>query len=153
MRVNLVMRLHVLLYLPCICVSYFTFRQTDDSVGSSSLKDGFRGAWAPLMDQTVNNSLAMQETQVWPQGQWSPLEKGMVTHYCILPWRIPWTEELDGLQSIGSHRIGHNWVTNTSRHLKVFTRCCLCAAFWFCMCGISYIWNLPMALKKSRVMS
>ena len=33
-------------------------------VGSSSLKDGFRGAWAPLMDQTVNNSLAMQETQV-----------------------------------------------------------------------------------------
>ena len=52
MRVNLVRRLPVLSYLPCICVSYLTFRQTDDRVGSSSLKDGYRGVWASLMDQT-----------------------------------------------------------------------------------------------------
>ena len=36
-----------------------------------------------------------------------PLEKGMATHSSILAWRIPWTEESDGLQSIGSHRVGH----------------------------------------------
>ena len=37
-----------------------------------------------------------------------PLEKGMATHSSILAWRIPWTEEPGGLQSLGSHRVGHN---------------------------------------------
>ena len=37
-----------------------------------------------------------------------PLEKEMATHTSILAWRIPWTEELDGLQSTGSQRIGHD---------------------------------------------
>ena len=37
-----------------------------------------------------------------------PLEKAMATHSCILAWRIPWTEEPDGLQSTGSQRIGHD---------------------------------------------
>ena len=37
-----------------------------------------------------------------------PLEKGMATHSGILAWRIPWTEEPDGLQSIGSQRVGHS---------------------------------------------
>ena len=37
-----------------------------------------------------------------------PLEEGMVTHSSILAWRIPWTEELGELQSMGSQRIGHN---------------------------------------------
>ena len=37
-----------------------------------------------------------------------PLEEGMVTHSGILAWRIPWTEEPGGLQSIESHRVGHN---------------------------------------------
>ena len=36
-----------------------------------------------------------------------PLEKGMATHSCILPWRIPWTEEPGGLQSTESQRVGH----------------------------------------------
>ena len=40
-------------------------------------------------------------------GREDPLEKGMATHSSILAWRIPWTEESDGLQSIGSHRVGH----------------------------------------------
>ena len=38
-------------------------------------------------------------------GQEDPLEKGVATHSSILAWRIPWTEEPDGLQSIGSHRV------------------------------------------------
>ena len=37
-----------------------------------------------------------------------PLEEGMATHSSILAWRIPWTEEADGLQSIGSQRVGHD---------------------------------------------
>ena len=42
-----------------------------------------------------------------------PLEKWMATHSGILAWKIPWTEEPGGLQSMGSPRIGHDWVTNT----------------------------------------
>jgi len=42
------------------------------------------------------------------------LEKEMAAHSRILPWRIPWTEEPGGLQSVGSQRVGHDWVTNTS---------------------------------------
>ena len=41
-------------------------------------------------------------------GQEDPLEEGMATHSNILAWRIPWTEEPDGLQSIGSQRVGHD---------------------------------------------
>ena len=50
----------------------------------------------------------MQETWVRSPGQEDPLEKGMATHSSILAWRIPWTEEPGGLQSIGSQRIGHD---------------------------------------------
>ena len=44
----------------------------------------------------------MQKTQVQSLGQEDSLEKGMATHSSILAWRIPWTEELGGLQSMGS---------------------------------------------------
>ena len=43
----------------------------------------------------------MQETQVQVQGREDALEKGMAIHSGILAWRIPWTEELGGLQSMG----------------------------------------------------
>ena len=43
----------------------------------------------------------MQETQVQSLGQEDPLEKGMATYFSILGWRIPWTEEPSGLQSMG----------------------------------------------------
>jgi len=46
--------------------------------------------------------------QVGSLGQDHPLEKGMATHSSILAWKIPWTEEPGGLQSMGSHRIGHD---------------------------------------------
>ena len=49
------------------------------------------------MAQMVKNLPAMQETQVWSLGQEDSLEKGMATHSSILVWRIPWTEEADGL--------------------------------------------------------
>ena len=49
----------------------------------------------------VKNLPAIQETQVRILGREDPLEKGMATHSNIPAWRIPWTEEPDGLQSIG----------------------------------------------------
>ena len=49
----------------------------------------------------------MQEIQVLSLGQEDPLEKEMETHSSILAWRIPWTEEPGRLQSIASHRDGH----------------------------------------------
>ena len=52
---------------------------------------------------------AMQEMHVRSLGQEDPVEEDMATHSKILAWRIPWTEELGGLQCIGSHRVGHNW--------------------------------------------
>ena len=50
----------------------------------------------------------MQETQVSPLVREDPLEKEMATHSTILAWRIPWTEEPGGLQSLGSQRVGHD---------------------------------------------
>ena len=60
------------------------------------------------MAQTVKNLLAMQETWVQSLGQEEPLEKGMATHSSIPAWRIPWTEEPGGLESMGSQRVGHD---------------------------------------------
>ena len=53
-------------------------------------------------------SATMWETQVRYLGQEDPLEKEMATHSSILAWRIPWTEEPGGLQSMGSQRVGHD---------------------------------------------
>ena len=63
------------------------------------------------MTQTMKNLPAMQETQVQSLGGEDPLGEGMATHSSILAWRIPWTEDPGGLQSIGSQRVGHNLVT------------------------------------------
>ena len=61
-----------------------------------------------LVAQMVKNMPAMQETWVQFLGQEDPLEKEMSTHSHILAWRIPWTEEPGGLQSMGSQRVGHD---------------------------------------------
>ena len=58
----------------------------------------------------------MQETQVRSLGLEDPLEKGMATHFSILDWRIPWTEEPGGLQSMGLQKVGHDSVTNTTAY-------------------------------------
>ena len=57
----------------------------------------------------VKNLPAMRETKVQSLGQEDPLEKGMAAHSSIPAWRIPWTEEPGGLQSMESQRIEHNW--------------------------------------------
>ena len=53
----------------------------------------------------------MQDTQVPSLGQKDPLKKGMATHSSILAWRILWTEEPGGLQSIELQRVRHDEVT------------------------------------------
>ena len=60
------------------------------------------------MAQAAKNLHVMQETGVQLLGQEDPLEKGMATHSSILAWRIPWTEESAGLQTIGSQRVRHD---------------------------------------------
>ena len=61
-----------------------------------------------MVAQTVKNLPARQEMWVQSLGWEDPLEKGIATHSSTLAWRIPWTEEPGGLQSMGSQRVGHN---------------------------------------------
>ena len=68
--------------------------------------------------QMVKSLPATQESRVWSLGWEDPLEKGMAIHCSILAWRIPWTEEPGGLQSMGSQRVRNDWATNTTIHLR-----------------------------------
>ena len=60
------------------------------------------------MAQTVKNLPAMWETWVQSLDWEDPLEEGIATHTSVLAWRIPWTEESGGLQSLGSQRVRHD---------------------------------------------
>ena len=77
----------------------------------------------------------MQETRVQSLGWEDPLEKGMTTHSSILAWRIPWMEELLGLQSMGSQRVGQDWVTFISLH------------FFISHASQFYLWNILNVIK------
>ena len=61
----------------------------------------------------VENPSAVQETWIPSLGREDPLEKGLATCSSILAWRIPWTEDPGGLQSVLSQTVGHNLATNT----------------------------------------
>ena len=64
---------------------------------------------ASLMAQMIKNLPAVQETWFRSLGWEVPLEKGIAaTHASVLVWKIPWTEEPDGLQSIGCQRVTHD---------------------------------------------
>ena len=60
------------------------------------------------MGQMVKNLPAVQETQVRSLGWEDPLEKGMATHFSVLAWEIPWSEEPGRLQLMELQRVGHN---------------------------------------------
>ena len=60
------------------------------------------------MAQTIKHLPEVQETWVQSPGWEDPLEKEMATHSSILAWKIPWTEEPGGLQSLGSKTVGHD---------------------------------------------
>ena len=85
----------------------------------------------------VKNVPAIQETQemqVWSLGQEDPLEEGVATHSSILAWRIPWTEEPGGLQSMGLQRVRYDLAIEHAR-----TSICLSIVFNF----------LPPSLRPS----
>ena len=67
----------------------------------------------PLVAQRVENLPAMQETQLPSLGREDPLEEEMTPHSRILAWRISWTEEPGGLQSMGSQELDTTeWLTH-----------------------------------------
>ena len=66
------------------------------------MEHGFPGGSA------VKNPPAMQETWIGSLNWEDPLEEEMSTHSSILAWKIPWTEEPGGLQSMGLQRVGHD---------------------------------------------
>ena len=65
-------------------------------------------SWGFPSGLEVKNLPAMQETQVQPLSQKDPLEPEIATHSSILAWRISWTEDTGGLQSIGSQNVRHD---------------------------------------------
>ena len=68
-------------------------------------------SWASPCGSMIKNLLAMQEPQekrVRSLGREDPLEEEMGTHSSTLAWRIPWTEEIDGLQYMGLRRVRHH---------------------------------------------
>ena len=69
-----------------------------------------------LVAQTVKNLPTMQETRVRSLGQEDPLWMGMSIHFSILAWRIPWTEEPGGLQSLGHRRVRYDLAAKQQQH-------------------------------------
>ena len=72
----------------------------------------FENSAVSLVAQTVKHLPAMRETWVLFLSWEDPLEKEMETHSSTLAYKIPWMEKSDGLQSMGSQRVGHDWVTS-----------------------------------------
>ena len=72
-----------------------------------------------MMAQTVKRLPIMQETQVRSLGQEDLLEKEMATHSSTVAWKISWMEEPGRLQSMGSQRVGHDWVTSVSMSMSM----------------------------------
>ena len=70
-------------------------------LSTHACKDSVEREWDSLVAWTVKNLPAMQETQVQSLGGEDPLEKVKATHSSIFAWRIQWTEEPCGLESMG----------------------------------------------------
>ena len=71
-----------------------------------------------LVAQTIKNPPAMHKTWVRSLGWEDSLEEGMATNSSVLAWRIPWTEEPGGLQSMALQRVGHDWSGLASMHTE-----------------------------------
>ena len=69
------------------------------------------------MVREKKNLQAMRETGFRSLGSEDPLEEGMATHSSVLAWRIPWTEEPGGLQSLRSQKVGQNCLTSTHTYI------------------------------------
>ena len=90
----------------------------------------------------------MRETQVWSLGWEDSLEEAMATHSSIVAWRIPWTEEPGGLQSMGSQRTGHNWATMHSTASPNAVVCWGARGSGFSVC----IWKVHISVHNKDVL-
>ena len=88
--------LHILKLIYYLIIYLFIFGHTGTLAGSS------------LVAQMVKHLPAMWETRIRFLGREDPLEKEMAIHSSTFAWKIPWTEEPDRLQSMGSQRVGHD---------------------------------------------
>ena len=104
-------------------------------------RDLYRGCQGAA--QRLKNLPAMQETWVRSPDRVGkiPLEKGMATHSSILAWRIAWTEEPGGFQSMGSQRVRHDWATNTFTFQGPL-RCDFCSVWPHCHFSLLATWML-----------
>ena len=68
----------------------------------------------------MKNPPALKGRLVWAPAREDPLEEDMETHSSILAWKIPQTEKLDGLQSVGSQRVGHDWRRLSTRQRSFY---------------------------------
>ena len=75
----------------------------------SGIAESYSNSMGFPSGSAVKNLPGIQELQFRSLGREDPLEESMATHYNILAWRIPWTEEPGGLHPIGSQRVRHNW--------------------------------------------
>ena len=77
----------------------------------AGIRDSLRHQGSPSGSEVKNLPTVQELQETWIQslGWEDPMEEDMATHSSILAWRIPWTEEPGGLQSMGSHRVGHDW--------------------------------------------
>ena len=103
-----------------------------------------------LVAQMIKNLPAMQETWVLSLGWENPLEKEMATHSSILAWEIPWTEELGGLQSMGSQRVGHNLANNSFKETPE-SSLLLCTMWGYMNKEVSphQTWNLGLPASRT----
>jgi hypothetical protein len=95
---------------------------------------------------SVKNLPAMQEpqeTQVQSLGWKDPLGEKMATHSSILAWRVLWAEEPCGLQSMGSQRVRHNWVTNS-----FISHVCVCIHICMYVCVCTYVYTSKFYSEK-----
>ena len=97
---------------------------------------------ASLVAQMVKHLSAMLETRVWSLGREDPLEKAVAPHSRTLAWKISWTEEPGRLQSMGSQRVGHDWVTSHSH-----SECHIIGIMWY----VAFSYHLALCISGSSV--
>ena len=94
--------------LPSLLVLWEGQKQLLSHIAFSRKTCRLQTVWASLVAQTLKRLPAMRETRVRFLGWEDPLEKEMGIHSSALAGKIPWTEEPDRLQSMGSQRVGHD---------------------------------------------
>ena len=100
------------------------------------LGKGYYSVWASQEALVVKNTpVNARDRRFGSLGRKDPLEEDMATHFSILAWRIPWTEEPGRLQSMGLWRVGHDWSDSACTHtvflhiffFSIWKGCCFCS--------------------------